>query len=351
LKAIASTYTCFPAEWSHQSAILLAWPHATTDWVDTLEQVESVYIELVSAICRHQKAVILCIDVQHESHIQTMLAQHDIDMEQLVFYHVHYNDTWTRDYGPITVRKNRQSVMLDFTFNGWGNKFEATLDNTVNKQLTEAGAWPPSTLQEINYVLEGGSIDSDGLGSLLTTSACLLHPGRNPDYSRKQVESLLGKTLGCTRILWLENGFLIGDDTDSHIDMLARFCDPQTIAYTSCTDEQDEQYAALKQMEMELRQFTTASGHAYRLISLPIPAPIHDKDGQRLPASYANFLIINDAVLMPVYQDQQADKHAFMQLQTAFSDREIIAIDCKPLIMQHGSLHCASMQLLHGVQG
>jgi len=272
-------------------------------------------------------------------------------MQRLAFYHVQYNDTWTRDYGPITVRNNKQTVMLDFTFNGWGNKFDATLDNTVNNQLTEAGAWPPTAVCKIDYILEGGSIDSDGQGSLLTTSACLLHPHRNPGYSREQVESLLGKTLGCTRVLWLENGFLIGDDTDSHIDMLARFCDPQTIAYTTCTDEQDEHYAALKQMEMELRQFTTASGHPYRLIPLPIPAPIHAKDGQRLPASYANFLIINDAVLLPVYQDQQADKHAFMQLQNAFVDREIITIDCKPLIMQHGSLHCASMQLLHELHG
>jgi agmatine deiminase len=314
-----------------------------------LEEVERVYIDLVAAISRHEKVLILCVDIRHESHIHFLLTQRGINLDQLAFYHVQYNDTWTRDYGPIPLSKNKQKLMLDFTFNGWGNKFDATLDNTINSQLTAAGAWPSTDLHKIDFILEGGSIDSDGQGSILTTSACLLNPNRNPGYSRNQVEALLAETLGCTRVLWLENGFLSGDDTDSHIDMLARFCDPQTIAYTTCIDEKDEHYASLKLMEMELRQLTTAAGHPYQLIPLPIPAPIHNSEGQRLPASYANFLIINNAVLLPVYQDHQADKYAIKQLKNAFTDREIIAIDCKPLIMQHGSLHCASMQLLHRI--
>lgn len=347
LSATDSTQLCCPAEWQQQDTILLAWPHDHTDWATMLDQVDQVYLDLVVAICRHQQVWILCRDHHHETHIRTLLATKHTNQNRLSFYHIQYNDTWIRDYGPISIYKGMQTYRLDFDFNGWGHKFDATLDNSVNQQLGLAGAWPAEAMLTFDYVLEGGSIDSDGQGTLLTTANCLLNPNRNPGYSRQQVEAQLGEMLGSQRVLWLEHGYLRGDDTDSHIDMLARFCSADTIAYSACDNQDDEHYAVLKQMETELKQFRTKSGAPYKLAPLPIPAPMFDKQQQRLPASYANFLIINNAVLLPVYRDQHADAFAVAQLEAVFSDRDIVTIDCKPLIMQHGSLHCACMQLAH----
>ncbi len=328
---------------------MLAWPHAGTDWLDILDEVETVYTHLLAAICKYEKVLLLCVDDNHQHTILARLNKHGVNTRQIIFHPLQYNDTWVRDYGPISIVSASKPCLLNFTFNGWGNKFDAALDNAVNQQLANAGVWSDIELLDVDFVLEGGSIDSDGQGTLLTTSQCLLNPNRNPNTTKNDTESLLMEQLGCTRVLWLDHGYLAGDDTDSHIDTLARFCNPNTIAYMACQDENDEHYLSLKTMEAELQQFTTLSGQAYKLVPIPIPPAIYHPDGYRVPASYVNFLIINNAVLLPVYQHPASDKLAIENLGKAFPAHKIIPIDCKPLIMEHGSLHCISMQLLKDI--
>ena len=195
------------------------------------------------------------------------------------------------------------------------------------------------------YKCEGGSIESDGNGTILTTTECLMSPNRNPHLSKKDVEEKLKKWLGAKRVLWLENGYLAGDDTDSHIDTLARFCSETTIAYVACKDETDEHFSALDKMVKELRNFKTEDGDPYNLIPLPMPDALFDADGDRMPATYANFLIVNGGVLVPTYGVPQ-DELGLAQIKKAFPKRKIVGIDCQPLILQHGSLHCVTMQFL-----
>jgi agmatine deiminase len=258
------------------------------------------------------------------------------------------DDSWARDHGPLTVVTQQGARLIDFGFNAWGNKFPWDKDNALNNRLLAAGAFDGNTLASVEFILEGGAIDTDGEGTLLTTSECLLSPSRNPDYSRNAMEQLFSQLLGIRRVLWLNHGYLAGDDTDSHIDTLARFCAPDHICYVACPDESDEHYGALNAMADGLREFRQANGEPYRLTPLPWPDAIHDENGQRLPATYANFLIINGAVLLPVY-DVPQDAAAITVLQSLFPDREIIAIPCRPLLQQGGSLHCVTMQLPLGV--
>ena len=266
----------------------------------------------------------------------------------MIKIHQTINDTWARDHGGITVVKKGKTEILDFTFNGWGLKFGANLDNQITKQLFDKKIFPENVKYKnrLNFVLEGGSIESNGKGTILTTSECLLSANRN-NLSKEKIEKKLKTYLGAEQNLWLNYGYLAGDDTDSHIDTLARFCDENTIAYVKCDDENDEHYQELKKMEEELQQLKFPSpqgeGLGVRFIPLPMADAIFDENGERLPATYANFLIINDAVLMPTYNSPK-DEIAKQQLQIAFPDREIVGIDCAALIKQHGSLHCVTMQ-------
>jgi len=337
-----------PAEWSPQDGIMLTWPHSHGDWAPWLTQVDQVYRQIVKAVSAYEKLLIICYDRQHQSHIEKILHQQDIELSQLLFHIVRSNDSWARDHGPITVLENTAPKLLDFGFNGWGGKYASALDDRINQSLYSQKAFTDIDIEAWPLILEGGSIDSDGQGTLLTTEQCLLTQSRNPQLDKSGVEATLKTSLGIERILWLSKGELIGDDTDSHIDMLARFCDVNTIAYSSCEDESDPHYLPLKEMAVELEAFKTAEGKPYKLVALPIPNPIHNRDGQRLPASYANFLIINQAVLLPVYGDEM-DAIATQRLAGCFADRKIIGIDCRPLIEQFGSLHCISMQLPKGV--
>ena len=234
--------------------------------------------------------------------------------------------------------------LLDFCFNGWGKKFAADQDNRINGKLMEQGVFNGTYTDHLDFVLEGGSIESDGHGTLLTTSECLLSANRNDRLNRADIEERLKAFLHVERILWLDHGYLSGDDTDSHIDTLARFCPDQTIAYVKCEDRKDEHYEALARMEEQLRTFRTLQGTPYRLVALPMPEAIFDEDGQRLPATYANFLVVNGAVLMPTYHQPALDEQARKALQKAFPQHEVVGIDCRPLIRQHGSLHCCTMQ-------
>ena len=262
-------------------------------------------------------------------------------------YPIHFeiipsDDTWARDHGAITVIDNNKAVLLDFTFNGWGQKFEATKDNNITQELTKS-AFAHLEIMKIPFVLEGGGIESDGKGTLLTTSECMLSPYRNPEYSQEEISEYLKSTFGVQKVLWLDHGYLAGDDTDSHIDTLARLCDEKTIAYVHCDDPNDEHYEALQKMEAQLRTFTNTNGNAYQLVALPWPQSCYDADGERIPATYANFLIVNGGVLVPTYRVPQ-DAFAIQIIQSIFPDRKVVGLDCLPLIDQHGSLHCISMQ-------
>lgn len=337
-----------PAEWEPQSGIMLTWPHEKNDWADLLGEVEDVFLNLTYQISRRERVLIVCFDENHQQHIEQLLAQNQSNKENLRFAIAPSNDVWARDYGPITVSDEDSLTLLDFTFDGWDNKFPSSLDNQITLRLANLRAWENHSVKPINFVLEGGAIESDGHGTLLLTANCLLDSSRNPHMNRAQIEKQLSKYLGVDHFLWLNHGQLVGDDTDGHIDTLARFCDGNTIAYVACDDPLDDHYASLKQMEAELKSFRNHDGQPYTLVPLPLPSAKYHEHIQRLPATYANFLIINDAVLVPTYNDAN-DEHTLNALQSCFPQREIVGIDCNPLIQQFGSLHCATMQLPAGV--
>lgn len=338
------SHITLPAEWHKQSGILITWPHINTDWCDILDEVTSCYISFSKEIVKKEMLLIVCAD-------ETEVLKHFTEHEQksIIITQIKSNDTWARDHGPISVLINNHPTIFDFCFNGWGLKFAANHDNQITNQLFASQIFNSNTRysNKLDFILEGGAIESDGEGTLLTTSQCLLAPNRNQPLSKEEIEEYLTNIFGLKRVLWLNHGYLAGDDTDSHIDTLARFCNYNTIAYVACDDEDDEHYEELKKMEEELQEFRTLSGNPYNLIPLPMAdAVIYD--GYRLPATYANFLIINGAVLMPTYSSIKDDV-AKEQLQKAFPKHEIIGIDCRPLIKQHGSLHCVTMQLPDGV--
>lgn len=333
-----------PAEWEPQDGVLLAWPHADTDWNCCLAQVQEVYCNLIRQIIRFEQVVLVTPNLEQTG---SCLATAGIASERLTLCQTATNDTWTRDYGPITIQVNGKPVLLDFGFNGWGLKFAANYDNQVTRALKQQGVFTPA-VNTIGLILEGGSIESDGSGTLLTTSQCLLSPNRNPQLSRSELEGAMRNLFGAQRILWLEHGHLEGDDTDAHIDTLARLCPNNTIVYVACDNPTDSHYGPLHTMEQELQQLSTPEGSSYRLLGLPWPSPKYDADGNRLPASYANYLVINNAVLVPTYRDP-VDNGALAMIALAYPDREIIGVDCLPLLEQHGSLHCITMQLPQGV--
>lgn len=336
-----------PAEWARQDAVLLSWPHAMSDWRPTLAQAEAVFLEIARQVMAREKLIVTCYDEVHKVHVSSLL-QRVGESSRASLHVVPSNDTWVRDYGPITVLEGGVPCLLAFRFNGWGRKFDSALDDRVAHKLHQLGAFGSTPLQAVDKVLEGGSIETDGAGTLLTTSSCLLSSQRNPTLNRQQIEAQLKELFGLERVIWLEHGYLSGDDTDGHIDTLARFCDHTTLCYMACDDPKDEHYPTLKAMEGELKDLRTLEDRPYHLVPLPWPQAKYDTVGQRLPVSYANFLIINGAVLVPTYADP-ADEEALSCLKGCFPGREIIGIPCLPLIAQYGSLHCVTMQLPAGV--
>ena len=334
-----------PAEWEIQDGVLLAWPHEGTDWAEILDEVRPVFAEIIHQITRFERVL---LTAPYPAFAAEYLTSAGVDLKKVTICEMPNNDTWARDFGPITVIFNDKPVLLDFGFNGWGLKFPANLDNQISKRLKEQGVLKPN-LNTIGLVFEGGSIESDGLGTILTTAECLLSPNRNPQLSRSEIEQALAAMVGARRILWLNHGGLAGDDTDSHIDTLARICPDNTILYQACDNPLDEHHETLKLMEAELRAFRAPDGSPYKLVALPWPTARFDQAAHRLPATYANFLVINCAVLVPTYRDPEKDQRALELIGQAFPGRESIGIDCLPLLEQHGSLHCVTMQLPQGV--
>ena len=335
----------FPAEWEPQSAILIAWPHAGTDWAARLDEVEDTYIALVMAITRFEPVIVCVADDDVQAYARARLASARVDMRCVRFVEVTYDDSWLRDSGPITLRDHDGYRLLDFRFTGWGGKFDASQDDRLVQALEGIGIFIKSSRQPIDFALEGGAIETDGAGTLLTTWQCLHE--RHPDLDRETLASRLSGWLHQDRILWLDHGSLEGDDTDAHIDTLARFAGEDAIVFQDCDDPSDTHYRELQAMAIELASLRTRDGKPYHLFRLPWPQSIVD-EGRRLAASYANFLIINGAVLMPVYGDS-ADAQAQTVLAEAFPDREIVPVPCRPLIWQNGSLHCITMQLPVGL--
>lgn len=330
-----------PAEWHRQQMIQLTWPHEGTDWNYMLPEVEECFTELARAISSRQKLLIVAPATEK---VKERLANAGLTMANIQFFECETNDTWARDHAFITVLGDNVPHYVDFCFNGWGRKFEAALDNAINAKLFDAGVVKGEYEECTNFVLEGGSIESDGKGTILTTSQCLLAPHRNQPMTKEDIENSLKNMLHAKRILWLDHGNLIGDDTDGHVDTVARLAPDNTIVYMQCTDESDAQYADLKAMEEQISLLRTAEGEPYRMLPLPSPAPIYDEEGERLPATYANFLIMNSAILYPTYAQPATDALAAEVLKKAFPRHEIVGIDCRALIKQHGSLHCVTMQ-------
>ena len=323
-----------PAEWELQSMVQLTWPHKDTDWAPILPEITAVYNEMAREIRKREKLLIV--------------APAEVQPPTLNSYLItlNTNDTWARDHGFITVeeltansQKPKTKILLDFCFNGWGEKFEATLDNEINRHLYDQGMVKGTYESHLDFVLEGGSIESDGKGTIFTTSCCLMAPHRNQPLTQSEIEQRLKQSLGAERVVWINHGSLIGDDTDGHIDTLVRICPDDTLLYIGS----DEEHPDLLLMEEELKTFRTLKGKPYRLLKLPLPRPIYDGD-ERLPATYANYLVINDAVLVPTYNQPDLDQEAMRIIQQAFPDREIVGIDCRAVIKQHGSLHCCTMQ-------
>lgn len=333
-----------PAEWAPQSGIQLTWPHAGTDWAHMLTEVQVCFAAIAREIT--QRELLLIVTPEPEEVKKQISAT--VNMQNVRFMECETNDTWARDHGAITMLDSEGTSFLDFMFNGWGLKFASDKDNLITRQAVKVGFLNGRYVNRLGFVLEGGSIESDGLGTLLTTSECLLSPNRNGQMSRDEIEDYLCSVFHLKQVLWLDHGYLAGDDTDSHVDTLARLCSPDTIAYVQCTDTQDEHYEALHQMEEQLKTFRTLNGNPYRLLALPMVDKI-EEEGERLPATYANFLIMNDAVLYPTYRQSENDQRAKEVLQEAFPEYEIVGIDCRTLIKQHGSLHCVTMQYPAGV--
>lgn len=334
-----------PAEWEPCEAVLMAWPHHETDWNYMLSEVQDCFINIGNAISRNASLIVVAPDPAEPE--AAFRDNGGAVMENIRFLALPTNDTWTRDFGPITLRSIHSStpILLDFKFNGWGLKFPADKDNLITSRLHQSSHLKGKLINLLSFVLEGGSIESDGKGTILTTSECLLSPNRNGGMTKDQIETFLLNFLRAKKILWLNHGALEGDDTDSHIDTLARLAPGDTIIYVKCYDKSDPHFASLDAMERELQQMTSIDGKPFNLVPLPLPDPIYDENGERLPATYANFLILNNVVLLPVYNQEENDRSAIRMMEIAFPGYQIIPLDCRQLIRQHGSLHCMTMQL------
>ncbi len=330
------------AEWEEQRAVLIAFPHEDTDWAKSgeLQKAYAPFVRIAQAISYAESVYILCKDKEA---ISSLFCSH----RNLTFIETDYNDTWTRDYGVLSLEENGEPLLLDFCFDGWGGKYKAKLDNEINRTLHKRGYFGTTKMESIDFILEGGSIESNGEGTILTTSSCLLNPNRNGGLSKKELENRLNSYLGAKDFLWLDYGYLAGDDTDGHIDTLARFVDSKTIVYISCEDREDEHYEALKQMQKQLKSFKTPQGEPYNLIPLPMAPKLYNSNGEHLPSTYANFLITNKALLYPTYNHLLIDRKVGAIFKELFPDKEIIPIPSSYLVTQGGSLHCSTMQIYY----
>ncbi len=335
------------AEWETQSAVMLTWPHDSGDWGDDLTGAESDFTSIVSVLARYVRVLLVCRDKMHLGDIKQCLLGHHIPQDPIVWAIAPSDDIWTRDYGPLSIYTRSGPKLIDFEFDGWGGKYPAKKDNAINSQLQALGVLR-APMAHVSCVLEGGAVDSDGLGSILAGERCLIESQRNPGWTREDYERLFSEKLGTTRVLWISHGMLPGDDTDGHVDTLARFISPDTIVYqapsnvfpSSVNDE-------LQWLANQLGNLRTFDGKSYRLVALPCAeGQCRNDDGWR-PAGYVNFLFTNQALLIPAYgatEDEQA-KTIFTEL---CPEHNVHSVSCSTLIRQGGSLHCAAMPIGKG---
>lgn len=334
-----------PAEWEPQAAVLLTWPHALGAWGQEYRHVETTFITIAKAIANSAQLVLIAAyDNAHQAEILNILTREKTNFDYIRFYLAPSNDIWVRDHGPITCLDDKQAILCDFQFNAWGKKYAYEFDNAITSTLFDTKLLEGYSREKIDFVLEGGAIETDGQGTLLTTMQCLANPHRNGHLSQTQLEQHLSDHLGFDRILWLNEGKILGDDTDCHIDTLARFINPHTIVYVASDNPSDLHYSHLSAMKKQLETFKDKHHQPYRLIPLPLPSPHFDDAGNQLPATYANFLITNHLVLVPLYQDKY-DSMVLDIFKNHFPEKKIIGIDCSALIEQYGSLHCMTMQV------
>ena len=354
-----------PAEWEPQWGVMLTWPHEDTDWKPYLAEITETFVQMAREIVRREHLLIVVPRAE-------IVPEEVRRMERVVIFECPTDDTWARDHGPIVLEgmmdEGRCGLWLDFKFNGWGEKFPAENDNQIVRRLFEGfsrseergkSSTLNSQLSTLNFqlerhqdfVLEGGSIESDGRGTIFTTSQCLLAPNRNQPLTREELEAELKRRLRAERVVWLDHGNLIGDDTDGHIDTIVRCAPNDTLLYVGCDDPSDPHFADFQALEQQLHTLRTTDGKPYRLLKLPMAEAILDEgtrmkdEGERLPATYANFLILNGAVLVPTYAQPEKDAEALRIIAGAFPDRDIIPIDARTIVRQHGSVHCLTMQL------
>lgn len=338
----------FLPEWVTCDGVLMALPNENTDWNYILPEALDQYKRIIRAFVKENiQIVLLCHD---KIQAETIIGPDD--SKEITFVEIDYNDTWTRDYGPLVILKHGDLRILDFGFNGWGLKFAADKDNQVNRRLNEKSFYTKGLYRnETAFILEGGSVDTDGEGTILTTTRCLCSPNRNGYLSKKEADEELRKRLGAEHILFLDYGALMGDDTDSHIDTLARMAPENIILFTGCREVDDPQFEELLKMRAQLSMFRNKEGNPYNLVELPLPSPIYDENGERLPATYANYLVTEKVIFMPTYNQPEKDELAMQTVKIAFPYHKVVGLDCRTLIKQHGSLHCATMQLPKGVLG
>lgn len=344
-----------PAEWEPQSGIMIVWPHEDTDWAPYLNDIEKTYLELSDAITHHEYLLVVA---RHPEHVTQKLSGKlsTEQMARVIIKQCDSNDTWARDLGPITLTSAHHTSgffvpnhLLDFKFNGWGEKFPSELDDAVNVKLYYSGVFYAALENHSDFVLEGGALETDGNGTLFLTTSSQIAPHRNQPLTQNDIEHRLHAVFDfAKRIVWIDHGHIIGDDTDGHIDTLVRCAPHNTLLYMGTDDKDDAQYDDLKLMEEQLQGLRTLDGQPYRLLRLQLPDAIYDGE-ERLPATYANFVIINGAVIVPTYGQPENDAKAMGTIRQAFPDREIIGIDSRTAIRQHGSLHCLTMHLPEGV--
>ena len=346
-----------PAEWYPQSGIQLTWPHEGTDWKPYLPDITKTFVEITQAIVRYEKVLIVTPSKKLVEKALNGLFHGELS-HRITIHECDTNDTWARDHGAITLLPDTQeypkgqqqddALLLDFRFNGWGEKFPSELDNRITSHLYASNTLRGTRVAYDDFVLEGGSIESDGKGTIFTTSQCLLAPHRNQPLSHEEIDQQLKERLHAQRIIWLDHGNLLGDDTDGHIDTIVRIAPNDTLLFTDSGNKEDPQHDDFAALERQLRSLATIEGKPYRLLPLPMPDVILD-EGERLPATYANFLVLNGAVLCPTYDQPVHDQTAIDTLAIAFPHREIIPIDARTIIRQHGSIHCLTMQYPIGV--
>lgn len=331
-----------PAEWENQKAIWLAWPYNELTFEEFLPKVEKTFIQYIQSLQRGQFIELLVNDEEMHAKVNKQLSSANIDMARVHFHVIPNADVWIRDYGPsfvVNPKSQQPLAMVKWIFNAWGNKYDDLKpDNEVFLKLREQLSYP---MYEPNIVLEGGSIDVNGQGTVLTTEQCLLNENRNKHLTKEQIETILMQFLNVQQVLWLKEG-IVGDDTDGHIDDIARFVNVDTIVCAYEDDIQDENYLILKENYDRLLKMRNLQGKPFNIIKMPMPGYVGE-DNQRLPASYLNFYIGNDTVVVPTFNHVN-DKKALKILQDIFPSRKIVGIDCTYLVYGLGTLHCSSQQ-------